>query len=184
MSFVWNNRLLKTKLTIFNSNVKSDLLYGSETWKHIKALDSKLQVFVNTCLRQILRIRWPDTISNEDHNKDHFQRPSRSGNGGGLGTPYDQTQPASQDRHSTGTPKGSADKAVQPRLVEEAQTLNFSHMGSPLSKQSTKHRTVMDGKPQFRPYDPEGTKRINGNKYCSVLPTFEFVLLSSVVVYV
>ena len=45
---VWNNMniLLKTKLTIFNSNVKSvnDLLYGSETWKHTKALDSKLQV--------------------------------------------------------------------------------------------------------------------------------------------
>ena len=50
---VWNNRniLLKTKLTIFNSNVKSVLLYGSETWKHTKALDSRLQVFVNTCLR-------------------------------------------------------------------------------------------------------------------------------------
>ena len=50
---VWNNRniLPKTKLTIFNSNVKSVLLYGSETWKHTKALDSRLQVFVNTCLR-------------------------------------------------------------------------------------------------------------------------------------
>ena len=36
---VWNNRniLLKLKLTIFN--VKSVLLYGSETWKHTKALD-------------------------------------------------------------------------------------------------------------------------------------------------
>ena len=65
---VWNNStiLLKTNLTIFNSNVKSVLLYGSEPWKHNKALYSKLQVFVNTCLRQILRIRWPDTISNEE----------------------------------------------------------------------------------------------------------------------
>ena len=41
---VWNNRniLSKTKLTIFNSNVKSVLLYDSETWKHTKPLDSKL----------------------------------------------------------------------------------------------------------------------------------------------
>jgi len=41
---VWNNRniLLKTKLTIFNINVKSVLLYGYETWKHTKSLDSKL----------------------------------------------------------------------------------------------------------------------------------------------
>jgi len=58
--------------------------------------------------------------SGEEHNRDQFQRPSRSGNGDGLGTPYDGTQPASQDRHSTGTPKGCADEAVQPRLGEEA----------------------------------------------------------------
>ena len=43
--------------------------------------------------------------SGEEHNRDKFQRPSRSGNGDGLGTPYDGTQPASQDRHSTGTPR-------------------------------------------------------------------------------
>ena len=47
-------------------------------------------------------------------------RPSWSGHGDGLDTPYDETQPASQDRHSTGTPKGSADEAVQLRLGEEA----------------------------------------------------------------
>jgi len=66
---VWNNRilLLKTKLTIFNSNVKYILLYGSGTWKHTKAVDSRLQVFVNTCLRQILRIRWPDTRPKQHH---------------------------------------------------------------------------------------------------------------------
>ena len=90
---VWNNRniLLKTKRTIFNYNVGFVLLYGSETWKHTKAL-------------------FPIKNSGEEHNIDQFQRPSRSGNGGGLGTPYDGTQPASQDRHSTGTPKGSADE--------------------------------------------------------------------------
>jgi len=42
---VWNNRniLLKTKLTIINSNVKFVLLYGSEAWKHTKALDTITQ---------------------------------------------------------------------------------------------------------------------------------------------
>ena len=74
---VWNNRniLLKTKVTIFNSNVKSVLLYGSETWKHTKALYLQLKAFVNTCLRQILRIRWPDTISNEELWRRTRQRP-------------------------------------------------------------------------------------------------------------
>mgnify|MGYP007133290149 CR=1 FL=1 len=117
---VWNNRniLLKTKLTIFNSNVKSVLLYGSETWKHTKALDSKLQGFVKTCLRQILRIRWPDTI---------WRRTQETNSRGLQGAemamgwaPYDGTQPASQDRHWTGTPNGRAGEAVQQRLGEEA----------------------------------------------------------------
>lgn len=65
---VWRNKNItrKTKLRLFNSNVKTVLLYGSETWRHTKALDDKLQIFINTCLRQILHIRWPDRISNQD----------------------------------------------------------------------------------------------------------------------
>lgn len=64
---IWSSRLISTstKLRIFNSNVKSVLLYGSETWKVTKDVTSKLQVFVNRCLRRILRIYWPEIISNE-----------------------------------------------------------------------------------------------------------------------
>ena len=58
------NISLKTKLRIFKINVKSVLLYGSETWKQTKEKEHDLQVFVNKCLRQILQIRWPDKISN------------------------------------------------------------------------------------------------------------------------
>jgi hypothetical protein len=54
------------KLHIFRSNVKSVLLYGSETWKFAKTTFSKLQVFVNRCLRRILNIHWPEVISNEE----------------------------------------------------------------------------------------------------------------------
>ena len=64
---VWRNDNLHlgTKLRLFNTNVKSVLLYGAETWRNTKSIDHKLQVFVNTCLRQILRIRWPERISNQ-----------------------------------------------------------------------------------------------------------------------
>ena len=48
------------------SNVKSVLLHGSETWKVAKITTSKLQVFVNRCLRRILNIYWPEVISNEE----------------------------------------------------------------------------------------------------------------------
>ncbi|VDO54476.1 unnamed protein product [Schistosoma margrebowiei] len=53
-----------TKVRIFNTNVNSVLLYGPETWRTTKAIIQKIQVFVNSCLRKILQIRWPDTISN------------------------------------------------------------------------------------------------------------------------
>ena len=59
---VWSCRSprTKTKLRIFNSNVKSVLLYGSETWRETNALIKQVQVFINKCLRQILGIRWPE----------------------------------------------------------------------------------------------------------------------------
>lgn len=41
-----------------------DLLYGCETWKVSESLCRKLQVFDNKCLRQILKIFWPERISN------------------------------------------------------------------------------------------------------------------------
>lgn len=43
----------------------SVLLYGSETWRVTKTSTHKLQTFTNRCLRNILNIRWPETISNE-----------------------------------------------------------------------------------------------------------------------
>jgi hypothetical protein len=65
---VWRNNKMstRTKLRIFSSNVKSVLLYGSETWKEAKTTTSKLQTFVNRCLRRILNIHRPEVISNEE----------------------------------------------------------------------------------------------------------------------
>ena len=67
---VWRCKALrmKAKIQIFNSDVKSVLLYGSETWKGTRALMKQVQVFVNKCMRQILGIRWPEKISNNELN--------------------------------------------------------------------------------------------------------------------
>ncbi|VDP61389.1 unnamed protein product [Schistosoma curassoni] len=64
---IWNSKqlLTNTKVEIFNTNVKTVLLYGAETWRTTKAIIQKIQVFINSCLRKILRIRWPDTVSNK-----------------------------------------------------------------------------------------------------------------------
>jgi len=56
----------QTKLRIFNTNVKTVLLYGCETWKNSESITAKLQVFTNKCLRKILRIFWLDQIMNKE----------------------------------------------------------------------------------------------------------------------
>jgi len=65
---VWLSKSLRkdTKIKIFYGCVKSVLLYGCETWLVINEIQRKIQTFVNRCLRFILRIRWPNIISNKD----------------------------------------------------------------------------------------------------------------------
>jgi len=58
----FNTRILH----IFNTNVKAVLLYGCETQKNSKSITAKLQVFINKCLRKILRIYCPDQIMNKE----------------------------------------------------------------------------------------------------------------------
>ncbi|VDP34063.1 unnamed protein product [Schistosoma margrebowiei] len=39
-------------------------MYGDETWRTTTIIIRKVQVFINRCLRKILNIHCPDTISN------------------------------------------------------------------------------------------------------------------------
>jgi hypothetical protein len=68
LSKIWQSNIfsLRTKLRLFNSNVKSVLLYGCETWKVTVSITKKLQTYTNRCLRRILKIRWPRIISNNE----------------------------------------------------------------------------------------------------------------------
>ncbi|VDO93840.1 unnamed protein product [Schistosoma margrebowiei] len=63
---IWNSKQLSTniKLRIFNTNVKAVPLYGAETWRTTTTTIKNVQVFINSCLRKILNIHWPDTINN------------------------------------------------------------------------------------------------------------------------
>ncbi len=65
---VWKSREITTttKIRIFNSNVKSVLLYGAETWKTTAECNRKIQAFIGRCLRRILGIWWPNRISNQE----------------------------------------------------------------------------------------------------------------------
>ena len=50
---VWRNHNIskEVKIQIFNTNVKSVLLYACETWKTSNQITRRLHIFVNKCLR-------------------------------------------------------------------------------------------------------------------------------------
>ena len=56
----------KTKLRLYQSCVLSTLLYGSECWRMTESDLNKLSTFHTKNLRRILRIFWPETISNQE----------------------------------------------------------------------------------------------------------------------
>ncbi|VDO69449.1 unnamed protein product [Schistosoma margrebowiei] len=63
---IWDSKQLatNTKVRIFNTNIKTVLLYVAEIWRTTNTITQKIQVFITNCLRKILRICWPDTVSN------------------------------------------------------------------------------------------------------------------------
>ena len=54
---VWKSRIIgkTTKIRLFNTNVKSVLLHGAETWRMNKTTLERIQTFVNQCLRKNIR---------------------------------------------------------------------------------------------------------------------------------
>jgi hypothetical protein len=58
LNTVWRSTTYSnnTKIRIFNTNVKSVLLYGCETWKLTKTIIHQLQVLINRCIHRILKI--------------------------------------------------------------------------------------------------------------------------------
>jgi len=65
---VWRylNISKEVKVRIFNTNVKSVLLYACGTWETTNQITKRLQIFVNKCLRQIMNIKWTYKITNEE----------------------------------------------------------------------------------------------------------------------
>jgi hypothetical protein len=65
---IWKSKIISKKnyISIFNTNIKSVLLYACETWKVIQQISKRMQVFMNCSLHCILNLQWPDILSNED----------------------------------------------------------------------------------------------------------------------
>ncbi|XP_062708125.1 uncharacterized protein LOC134288178 [Aedes albopictus] len=75
---IWRSNQINqcTRIRVFNSNMKSVLLYVSETWCESAETTQKLQVFINRCLRFIIRTWWlHNWISNTELHRRCHQEP-------------------------------------------------------------------------------------------------------------
>ena len=68
---IWktNDISRRTKMRIYNSCVLSVLLYGAECWRMTERDIYRLSSFHNGCLRKIMRIFWPNKITNVELHK-------------------------------------------------------------------------------------------------------------------
>ena len=90
-------RMCKARIVFLQlKNVKSVLLFGSETWRTTMKTTRKVETFIHNCLRRILKIHWPKTISNVELWQ---QEPIENwkGDGVGLGRHSENRHPASHD---------------------------------------------------------------------------------------
>jgi hypothetical protein len=68
MNNIWRSTQynINTKLKLYQSCVVSTLLHRTECWRITETDLSRLRSFHTTCLCRILRIFWPEKITNED----------------------------------------------------------------------------------------------------------------------
>ena len=57
---------MKTRIRLFKAYIESIFLYNSEVWTMNKKLEHDIDVFQRNLLRRILKIHYPNKISNED----------------------------------------------------------------------------------------------------------------------
>ncbi|PVD22621.1 hypothetical protein C0Q70_18441, partial [Pomacea canaliculata] len=109
----------KIKLRIFKSTVISNLLDGSESWKMTKSISNRLDVFQNRCLRRILHILWPNTITNEELKPSPSPRRFNEGVGDGLDMCSASRQQTSPQSPCDGLQTAEENEAAHRKLGEE-----------------------------------------------------------------
>jgi hypothetical protein len=59
-------REYRLDIRLFGAIIKSNLLYGCECWTLTKKLEKRLQVFQQRCMRRILRVFYPNLVTNRE----------------------------------------------------------------------------------------------------------------------
>ena len=139
----------KTKLQIFNTNVKSVLLFGSETWRVIKATSNKLQAFVNRCLRSIIGIHWPEDIRKEElwarAEQKRIEVQIRRRKWCWIGTPSESQPATSSGIYGSGTYRGRGAKAAQGTAEGKPWTTRWARQATSGGRSRSQPKTERDG---------------------------------------
>ena len=145
---VWRSLYISlwTKLRIFNSNVKSVLLYGSETWQLTETIINKLQAFINRRLRYILGEKYQMMTCGSTPSKGGWKSPSDVGNGNGSATHSGNLLLTSQGSPLSGTLKELAEERETEKVTEKDHQANGPH------------KIESAGERLWRPYAPDGVE--------------------------
>jgi hypothetical protein len=139
--------------------VKAVLLYGCETWKNSKSVTAKLQVFINKCLRKILRIFLPDQITNralwKRTNQPRIDLQIRKHKWGWLGHTLRKSSDDIARQALECNPQGKRGRerpknAWRRTVLEEAKGINKTGRRSKLMP-----RIEWDGRFLWKPYVPQ-----------------------------
>ena len=138
---------MRTKLRIFNSIVKSVLLYGCETWWTTQTMQQKIQTFLSTCLRRIYKVQWQEKIRNEDLWERAGQEPLARKWGHTLRKPASSTTRQAltwnpQGKRKRGRPRNSWRRGTEAKLKQ--QGTNWSGM-TRAAQNRVRWRGVVDG---------------------------------------
>ena len=144
--------------------------------RNTKGIDHKLQVFINTCLRQILRIRRPDTFPTGNFGRERDRNQSQSTwrieNGDELDTPCVEGRTASPAMPWTGTRKASARGVDQSRPGAERWTQSWKPSACPGERRRRQPKIETGGSLQWWPYVPVGTKMIKSVNFFTLANYF------------
>ena len=113
---------IKTKLRVFNSNVKAVLLYGSETWKVTANISKKIQTFVN-----LRSTECQTPFCGQGRSRNQWSSRSGEESGDGLATPCAKSLPTSLGKRWNGTRRERGNEGARSRHGGEAYTVTWAH---------------------------------------------------------
>ena len=154
---------MKTKLHIFNSNVKSVLLYGCETWRTSQMMQQKIQTLLSwgASTKSNGKRRSEMKICGSERDRDQWPSRYCGGSGAGSDTPSESQHPAPHAKPWPGTHRGREREASLAPVGGETLKQSWNSRGLIGPEWPEQPRTECDGGGSLMAYAPAGAMGIS-----------------------